>query len=174
MARDLAEGGIRTRTGKLFDAQHLRDIALRPLYGGLRIHEPGNRSGRYQGPLDGAVAAIWPALVKPEVFYTVRQMLQDPNRRTSRPGRGKHLLSLIATCYCSGPLTVTYRYGEQRQYMCRDSSHIRIDADVLDGYAEQVMCAYLAQPEVIEQLRVTLSPSPGRRGVPADRVIWAH
>jgi hypothetical protein len=64
------------------------------------------------------------------------------------------LLSLIAACdVCGGPITVTYRYSDQREYVCRDSSHIRIPADDLDSYAEQVMLGYLARPEVIAGLR---------------------
>lgn len=153
IARDFDIRGIRTRSGKAFDAQHLRDLALRPAYGGLRTHQPGNRNGRYQGPLDGAVTSTWPALVDAETFHAVRAMLQDPQRRTSRPGRGKHLLSLIAVCdVCGGWLTANYRRG-YREYECRDSSHVRIVADDLDAYAEQVMCAYLASPDVIAELR---------------------
>src|SRR5262249_42815150 len=131
-----------------------RDLGLRPIYGGLRIHEPANRNGRYQGSLDGAVKATWPALVEPEKFYRVRSMLQDPARRTSRPGKGKHLLSLIAACgVCGGPLTVTYRYSTDREYSCRDRNCVRTAADDLDAYAEEVMLAYLARPDVIAELR---------------------
>ncbi len=32
IARDFEARGVRTRTGKLFDAQPLRDLALRPIY----------------------------------------------------------------------------------------------------------------------------------------------
>ena len=153
--RDFAARDIRTRTGKRFDAKHLRTIALRPAYGGLRVHEAG-KQGRYQGSLDGAVKASWPALVDAETFHAVRALLQDPQRRTSRPGRGRHLLSLIAVCdVCGGPLTATYRYKGSREYVCREGGHVLIAADWLDGYAEQVMCAYLGRRDVIERLRAT-------------------
>lgn len=168
IARDFEARGIRTRScpegcerqhqhrpGQPFSPQHLRDVALRPIYGGLRIHDPGNQNGRYQGSLDGAVKATWPALVDEETFHFVRRMLQAPERRTSRPGRAKHLLSLIAACdVCGGLLTVSYRRGE-RQYECRMQSCVGIAADDLDRYAEDVMCAYLARPDTIEHLRAT-------------------
>ena len=155
IARDFEDRGILTRSGKLFDAQHLRDVALRPIYAGLRVHSPGGRVNRYRGSLDGAVKATWPALIDPETFHAVRSLLLSPERRTSRPGRGKHLLSLIAVCdVCGGWLSVSYRRG-YREYMCRDASHIYIDADGLDGHAEQVMCAYLSRPDVIKGLRAT-------------------
>jgi DNA invertase Pin-like site-specific DNA recombinase len=166
--RDFATWGIRTRTGKLFDSQHLRDLALRPLYAGLRIHTPGNRTGRYRGSLVHAVQATWPALVDREVFFAVRNLLQSPERRTTRPGRGKHLLSLIAICDPSGgPLSVTYRRG-YREYSCRNFSHVYITADDLDGYAEQVMLAYLGRPDVIERLRATPDDGGELAGVRGD------
>jgi DNA invertase Pin-like site-specific DNA recombinase len=153
IARDFEARGIRTRTGKLFDPQHLRDVALRPLYAGLRVHSPSDRVNRYGGSLEHAVEATWPPLVDRAVFFQVRNMLLDPERRTSRPGRGKHLLSLIGVCdECSGWLSVTYRRGG-RGYQCRDRSHVYIDADDLDGCAEAVMLRYLARDHVIEQLR---------------------
>src|SRR6266567_400209 len=153
---DFGARGIRTRTGKPFGAAHLRGMALQPLYAGLRMYEPGNRSGRYHGSLDGAVKAeLWDALVDAETFGTVRAMLSDPKRRTSRPGRGVHLLSLIAACdVCGAALTVSYRRGG-REYQCRGKSCVRISADELDGYAEKIMCAYLARPDVIAELRAT-------------------
>ncbi len=168
IAAEFERRGIRTRTGKVFDAAHLRDLGLRPIYGGLRIHEPGNRSGRYQGPLTGAVKAKWPALIDQETFYAVRALLQDPSRRTSRPGRAKHLLSLIAVCdVCDGWMTANYRRG-YREYECRDRSHVRIDADGLDKHAEHVILAYLASDEVIAKLRAPAEDDGELAGVRAD------
>jgi site-specific DNA recombinase len=166
IARDFDAQGIRTRAcpdgcqrkhahkpGQPFTPEHLRDLALRPIYGGLRMYEPGNRSGRYRGSLDGAVKGTWPALVGEETFWAVRALLQDPQRRTSRPGRGKHLLSLIGRCdVCGGHLSVTYRKGP-REYACRDKGCVYAAADALDSYAERVMLAYLARPDVIKGLR---------------------
>ena len=151
--RDYTERGILTRSGKLWTAEHLRDLALRPIYGGLRMYEPGNRSGRYRGSLDGAVKGTWPALVDAETFWAVRALLQDPTRRTSRPGRGKHLLSMIEVCDpCGGPLSVSFRRGD-REYQCRNKGCVCILADEMDAYAETVMLSYLARPDVIKGMR---------------------
>lgn len=161
--RDYAARGLRTRTGKPLTARLLGDWALRPAYAGLRIHEPANRTGRYRGSLDGAVEATWPTLVSRDTYFAVRALLLNPARRTSRPGRAKHLLSLIAACgVCGGPLTVFYRRHEdhRRLYECRDGSHVRIGADDLDAYAEAVMLAYLARPDVIAELRVGKETGP--------------
>jgi site-specific DNA recombinase len=171
IAKDFGQRGIRTRPNRAhpqgvpFSPSHLRDMALRPLYGGVRIHEPGNRSGRYRGNLDGAVTATWPPLTDAETFHGVRAMLQAPERRTSRPGRAVHLLSLIAACdVCGGPLTARDPLRERR-YVCRDKSCVRINADELDGYAESVMLAYLARDDVLGELRAT-----PERGGELDRV----
>src|SRR5258708_29396239 len=155
IAADLTERGIRSRGGKVLDGRHLRAIALSPTYVALRMHQPGSRRDSHQGSLANAVEATWPALVDAETFHAVRNVLQDPARKTSRPGRAKHLLSMIAVCdVCDGPMTVSYRRG-YREYFCRTRSCCYVMADDLDRHAEQVMLAYLAQPDVIKRLRAS-------------------
>jgi len=135
-------------------AAWLRDMALRAAYGGYRVHQPGKSgSGVYRGPLDASMKATWPALVDEATFRKVRELLLSANRRTSRPGRGVHLLSMIAGCeVCSGELTARYKRGD-RIYVCRGHGCVAILADELDGFAETVMLAYLAEPDVIAGLR---------------------
>ena len=162
IARDFTARGFATRSGKSFSAQHLRDLALRPCYGGLRTHEGGG-GDLWRKSLDGAVKAVWPPLVDAETFHAVRTMLNSPERRTSRPGRAVHLLSLIAVCGpCGGPVSVSYRYGRRREYTCRERSCVRIEAGALDEYAEAVMLGYLARPDVIEQLRASRGDDDGK------------
>lgn len=52
IARDLGERGIMTRSGKAWTAQHLRSLAIKPLYAGLRSHLPGGRGGDRMVELD--------------------------------------------------------------------------------------------------------------------------
>lgn len=157
--RDFAERGLRTRGVKSrpprpFSAEYLRNMAFTASYAGLRTWNPDD-SGRDRHSLEHAVTAAWKPIVDPEVFYAVRERLSDPSRRTSRPGRGKHELSMIARCgQCSGPLTAAYR-GEERQYQCREGSHVRMPADDLDQYATSVVLAYLGVPERWEKLRAS-------------------
>jgi DNA invertase Pin-like site-specific DNA recombinase len=152
IARDFEARGVRTRAGAVFTPQNLRDLALRPVFAGLRLHRPGSHNGRYRGGLDGAVEATWPAVVDQETFFAVRNALLDPARRTSRPGRGVHLLSLIACCdVCGAGLTVSLSRG--RQYQCRAKTCVRIGADDLDRLAERAILAYLARDDVIAGLR---------------------
>lgn len=166
IARDFAGRGIVTRGSKRhppqpFAAQYLRNLALRPCYAGLRVHQPVG-GPRRPGATTGAVEAIWPPLTDRETWHAVHAMLTDPARRTSRPGRARHLLSLIARCDECGELLRAYyrRHGQRhdqgdevRDYSCRGRGCVRISADALDEYATATMLEYLARPDVFEQLR---------------------
>jgi DNA invertase Pin-like site-specific DNA recombinase len=179
IARDFDARGVRTRGSKgypprPFSPAYLRDLALRPGYGGLRVHQPvtGIRDRR---SVDGAVPAAWPPLTDAETWHMVHAMLTNPSRRTSRPGRAVHLLSLIAACgQCGGGLTATYRGGGKRHdqgrrdYQCRDRSCVRVNAGELDAYAEAVMLAYLARPDVIAELRAGSDRGPELAKVRGD------
>lgn len=174
IARDFAERRVVTRGSKSypprpFTAQYLRELALRPCYGGLRMHQPVT-GPRRSAAIDGAVAAMWPALTDPETWHAVHAMLADPARRTSRPGRAVHLLSLIGECgECGELLRAAYRrHGrrhdqgdEVREYACLGRGCVRVSADGLDEYATAAMLAYLARPDVFAQLREgSADPSP--------------
>jgi site-specific DNA recombinase len=156
IARDFQERGIRTRSGLVFSAQHLRSVALSPTYTGLRAHRPGS-AGNQERHESVAVSEMyegqWPALVSRAEWLAVQRLLRSPERKTSRPGRAKHLLSLIARCGgCGGTLAVAYRC-ERPEYFCRTKGCVRIPQRDVDLIAEQVMLAYLARPEVIDTLR---------------------
>jgi site-specific DNA recombinase len=149
VARDLERRGIRSRTGKVLTSEVLRPMVLSPLYAGRRVHVPGGgRMDRLQRErLATLVDAEWPALVPTSTFLAVRHRLTDPARRTSRPGRGVHLLSMIAVCdVCGGPLSATFRRGP-REYGCQNGGHVRVPADELDTEAEGEIVDYLASPD---------------------------
>ncbi|SNR49741.1 Site-specific DNA recombinase [Haloechinothrix alba] len=154
IAADFAERGIAKRSGGPFSAAHLRTIALSPLYAGLRQHAPGTHSGNTRTQLDATLyPATWPGLVSEADYYKVRRLLTDPARVTTRPGRGKHLLSMIARCGpCGGHLGARNdkRYGWQ--YHCLRGGCVRVNYAELNDYAEQVMLAYLARDDIHEAL----------------------
>jgi DNA invertase Pin-like site-specific DNA recombinase len=149
IARDLEARGVRARppTGRrageppaLLSPERLRDLVLHDAYRGKRIH---------RGEL---VDAKWDALVTERQWLAVTRRLKDPARRTSKPGRARWLLSMIARCdVCGGPMTVRFRRG-QREYRCQDHSHLHVLADELDAYATATMLAYLARPDNVERL----------------------
>ncbi|HEX2298796.1 MAG TPA: recombinase family protein, partial [Pseudonocardiaceae bacterium] len=156
IARDFQARCIRTRTGRVFSAEHLRSVALSPVYAALRAHRPtGHSGGRHAVlPVEQLYEGQWPAVVPRADWLAVQRLLRSPERKTSRPGRGKHLLSLIAHCgRCGGTVAVAYRRGRS-EYFCRTKGCIRIPQHEVDELAEQIMLDYLARPEVIDSLRV--------------------
>lgn len=153
--QDFAERGIRSRSGKVFSAATLRSMALRPLYAGLRSHAPGKMTVTERRRRATTVEAIWPAIVPKETFLAVQRILSDPARRTSRPGRAKWLLSMIALCdVCSGPMACLYKRGE-RCYRCHRRSCATVVADELEAYATQGIVDFLSRPDSIEKLTVS-------------------
>jgi DNA invertase Pin-like site-specific DNA recombinase len=153
IARDFHARGIASRNGVPFKPETLRPMALTPLYAGYRSHAPGRDMTRQERLRRSTlVKATWPALVDDATFKAVQARLNDPSRVTTRPGRGKHLLSMIAVCdVCGGVVAATYRDGS-RQYQCHTGGHLRIDADDLDALAEAAILTYLTDPANVGQL----------------------
>ncbi|MBV8994042.1 MAG: recombinase family protein [Pseudonocardiales bacterium] len=50
IARDFEARGVRTRSGLVFSAPHLRTVALCPAYTALRAHRPGSAGGQGRQP----------------------------------------------------------------------------------------------------------------------------
>jgi site-specific DNA recombinase len=165
--RDWAARGIVSRSGRRIDHRDLRRMALNPVYAGLRVRQPKG-TVRRPGSVDGAVEAAWPAIVDREAYYAVRDLLTDPGRRTSRPGRGKHLLSMIAECgECGSTLSVWYRDGA-RYYACREKGCVFVAADDLDAVAVPLIIGYLSQPETARVLQPSADGLPELGKVRAD------
>jgi site-specific DNA recombinase len=156
IALDFEARGIRTRArgrdgeatpGKPFSAQHLRAMVVGPVYAGLRVHNPGKTGSRHD--LTGAVKGTWEPLVPEATYYAVRHMLMRPERKTTRPGRAKHLLSFVAKCAeCGSHLSYAGRSGGV--YQCHKKGCVRISEPELDDLAEAMILDYLAMPEVYE------------------------
>ncbi len=156
VAADLAARGVVGRRGRPMTAGTLRPMLICGTYAGRRVHAPGTK-GRTDRQRHGQDVLVtdgdWDALVPMELFQAVRHRLSDPARRTSRPGRGVHLLSMIARCdVCGAPLAATFRISGRRQYQCHGVGHVRIDADPLDELAEAAMLTFLARPDIADAL----------------------
>lgn len=131
--------------GKPYTAQHLRSLALTHAYAGLRVHVAKSTSGnaaRKPTP-DQIFEGSWEGIVDRETFYAVQEILNNPDRRTSRPGRANHLLTMTARCdVCGGVLT--FRDMRGGQLFCRTAGHVRVPEAAVDVYAESVMLSYLS------------------------------
>jgi DNA invertase Pin-like site-specific DNA recombinase len=156
IAASLNGRGVPTKTGAKWSTTQVRGVALNLAYIGKRVHAPGSRRSRsVPGPEAAVYDATWPPLVDEPTFYAARRILLDPARKTTRPGKAKHLLSLIATCaVCGGKLTVTYRLrqGKRPAYACRDRNCVAIDHTDLDSYVTAEVLAVLARPRTWKRL----------------------
>jgi site-specific DNA recombinase len=163
--------GAATRSGRPWVTSSVRGIALNYTYIGKRVHDPGHRGGGQKPSPDAAIYdATWAALVDDEQFYRVRRILTDPKRKTTRPGKAKHLLSMIARCaICGGPMVVTYRMWDDKRpaYACRTHSCATVDKADLDEYVTGKVLARLAQPGQWE--RLTAASATGDRELDETR-----
>lgn len=149
IAEDFKARGIKTRTGREFSSQHLRNLALMHCYAGDRIHDPDRRSGnRYKRTEQARITkGQWQALVDRETWLAVQQILSDPVRRKVRPGRGIHLLSMLVVCdVCEGPLTVRSERGV-RYYRCQRGTHVQTNYDQMNAFAEAQIIGYLGRAD---------------------------
>jgi site-specific DNA recombinase len=178
IARDFAARGFLNDSGAPFSAAHLRSIALNPTYSGVRVHRTGGqrtaRGAARPGPEVSQADATWPALVSRADYLAVQQILTDPKRRTVRPGKARHLLSMIARCdVCGGALGVTLKARPAGDYQCQ-AGHVGCIKAELDDYVETVMLAYLARPDVYEKITAGQDQDTGRLGEVRDELAEAR
>lgn len=155
IARELAQKGVLNRglRGERhpFTAEHLRDMAVKYAYAGKR---------HYNGSV---IEGTWEGLVDDATFYVVQRILNDPKRKTTRPGGARHVLSRALRCDpCSGPMAVKEKY-DKLHYFCqlRGCTHVdKADVDAfLLGAPERpgVILRYIASPQIYRDF----AKSPG-------------
>jgi hypothetical protein len=125
----------------------LHDILLRPRNAGLMVHK---------GKILEGVTAPWKPIVEAEVFFAVRDLLCDPDRRTS-PGAAPrwHGSGTYRCGICTPPGTVTDRPvtcqvtlgGRAPRYRCRDHAHLTRNAGHVDRLVFAHVAFALARPD---------------------------
>jgi DNA invertase Pin-like site-specific DNA recombinase len=129
IARDLNEQGLGTSTGKKWSTRTLARVLLRP----------------------------HPA-VDDSTSQAVREILENPDRRTTPgPARKWLLTSLIHCGLCNGPMggSATSKgagLGTYPAYRCKTGKHVVVNALTLDEYISEVVITRLEQPDVAELL----------------------
>ncbi|MFF8034877.1 recombinase family protein [Streptomyces sp. NPDC016626] len=160
--RVFLDRGYVNSIGRPFGREQLRCMALRHAYAGLRYY----KGTVYQG--------VWDGLVPEPTFWAVRGMLTAPDRATSPGGELLHALTAALTCgRCGRLLGPRYRKGRPGVYRCAACGvHIgKVAVDELligTRDAPGVLLAYLARPDVYEQLRAPHSDDTAVRQVQAD------
>ena len=146
--RAFAARGYRNAAGRPFGREQLRGMALRHAYAGLR-HYKGTV---YQG--------VWDGLVSEPVFWAVRGMLTASDRSTSPGGELLHTVTAVLTCgRCHTLMNPRYEKGRPDVYRCSVCGGSKIQMAGVDELligtpdAPGVLLAYLARPDVYEQLR---------------------
>ena len=164
IANDLNARGIPSSRGALWDERKIRQLALMPQYAALRIHMPvaDGKRARTIGNGVTTTEGDWEPLVDRQTFYRVHALLTDPARKTTKPGRARHLLSRIGRCgICGGYLTCIDRKIRQRNdaghlvntgqregcYQCLDKGCARISEADLDRFATGAVIGWLSDPE---------------------------
>jgi site-specific DNA recombinase len=143
--RSLNARGIPSPEGSAWLRGIIRKIAMNPAYIGKRV---------FRGEIVGD--GIWDGLVDEETYSASVRLLSDPSRTTTRAGRAVHLLSYIVHCgVCGGPLSMNTvnRHGWTGQvYSCLKRRCAAVKAEILDEYVQPVVVAWLARPEIFEDL----------------------
>jgi site-specific DNA recombinase len=157
IAADFEARGVRSRAGKTFTAAYLRHFMNNPAYVGLRVHVAGRGAGgSWTAIRDGEFTqGTWEPLVSRSTWLAVRRILDAPDRKTNRPGRAVHLLSMIVRCdVCSDVLIASKnkKINNTLWYRCRRAGHVQVDYAELNDYAEMVITGYLARPDNVERL----------------------
>ncbi|WP_309095290.1 recombinase family protein [Streptomyces sp.] len=162
--RAFAKRGYLNASGRPFQREQLRAMALRHAYAGLRYY----KGTVYKG--------VWQALVPEPTFWAVRSMLTAADRATSPGGKLLHTVTAVLTCgRCGQLMRPKYEQAPDRpdNYRCANCglkiAMAGVD-ELLIGTREEpgVLLAYLARPDIYEQLRAPSSGDPVVRQVQAD------
>jgi site-specific DNA recombinase len=116
---DLNRRCVDAPAGEVWHRNTIRKIVFNVAYLGQRSHKGEVHDG------------TWPELVDAEVFHAAGMVLRDPRRKTSQPGRLKHLLSYVASTPCG---SVVHYMGPQRGRYAR--YHCVSDGCTAVGVAE--------------------------------------
>jgi len=136
--RWLREQRVPTVTGAAWGHATVRDMLLKPAVAGLAVR--------------GAtlVPAPWPAILKRPVWEQLRQLLTNPERRTSAGNEPRWLVSLFAQCgICGKPLSVGGAgKGRSPAYVGKVCGHVRRNAVLVDDHIAALVVARLRKPDV--------------------------
>lgn len=147
------ERGIRSRSGKVFKEETLRTMLMSPTYAGLRGHAAGAKHGHTHYTEDQLHPGCWDAIVPERLWRDAQLRLRDPQRKATKPGAAKYLLSMMARCgKCGFPAAGVKRAGKWG-YSCVKKGCVRVDLTALDRYVEAAILDYLGDADVVAALR---------------------
>lgn len=143
--RTFLERGYRNRSRRPFTHGHLRNMAIRHSYAGLRYH----KGTVYPG--------IWDGLVSEKVFWAVYRRVTDPSRVTSYGGASHDLTAGLKCDRCHILLSVRTEKGRPATYRCKKCGR-KIQKEPIDelfiGKPDDLglLLEYLAREDIYEVL----------------------
>lgn len=157
ICRDWNERKIPTPRGKTWTIQTLRGVLLSPRIAGRVAHE-----GEDAGP------AQWDAIVEYDVWLALRNVLNDPSRRSGSAGdegrQPKYLGSGLYLCGRDGCGAVVRpggaRAGQRQQYRCTSSAHLIRTAGPVDDFVERVLVARLCREDARAAFSAPVAVTP--------------
>lgn len=96
--------------------------------------------------------AQWPALVDEAVFWRVQALLGDPERKTTKPGKAKYLLTWIATGKCGETLTRTGGRNAENRLQCTIDGCVSIRMADADAVVTRMIIGRLRRPDARQLL----------------------
>lgn len=140
IVRELNKRTIPSPSGGQWARTSVRKIASNPVYVGRR---------RHNGDIH---KAVWPAIVEQGVFDAAQRVLSDPNRKTTRPGKAKYLLSYRMMCgECGGDVQARL-HRDGFLYACGPGGCTAIRGDWLDQWVTDLVIGRLSKPDMYEYL----------------------
>lgn len=133
IANDLSAS---VKLSKPWTRHDVRRIVRNPAYVALRSHNGTTHQG------------TWEAIVDEGLFYAAQNVLNQPGRTITRPGRQKHLLSYLAMCECG-------RFLEQAvdTYRCSGPRHcVSIPKEIADATVSRMVTGRLSKPDAYKEL----------------------
>ncbi|MEV0646026.1 recombinase family protein [Phytomonospora sp. NPDC050363] len=139
---DFATRGILSESGARFRRTSILQTARNPVYMGKRF---------YKGVMyDGQ----WEPIIPPAQWYTVNKILDDPKRKTTRPGRRRHLLTYWMTCGVCGETVQRLDRSKRQQrptYACPPRC-VASNQEWVDDYVRDLILEWVGQPEQYRKL----------------------
>jgi len=157
IARILNEEGVRTKSGRKWEAPTVSRIVRNPAYMGITYFGQTSGKNREKKPQESwyVLLDVTPAIISKEMFERVQTALTKS--KELHPGKAKHEYPLtgFAVCgYCGSPLVGSCLRGDYRYYHCRgtyptasrekicDARYIRAEwlEDVVWEKVKNVLC----------------------------------
>lgn len=119
----------------------LRKIGMNVAYIGKREYE------------NELIDAQWEAIIDEETFWAAYNVLTNPERKTTKPGKAKHLVSYIAKCDECDSFMGRKKRGTEERYQCNAKGCTTIRMSWVDDFITELTCQRLARPDVFDSLR---------------------